>query len=65
MGIVIIVAILLTFVALGLFVRTKGLVDKIPADDDPARGNPKLDFTLAIIAAAAAAVAWIAALILS
>lgn len=65
MGIVIIVAILLTFVALGLFARTQGLKDKIPADHDPARGDPKRDFTLAIVAAAAAAVTWIAALILS
>ena len=45
--------------------RTQGLKDKVAADHDPARGDPKRDFTLAIVAAAAAAVAWIAALITS
>lgn len=65
MGIVIILAIVLTFVALALFVRTKGLQDKIPLDHDPARGDPKRDFTLAIVAAVAAAVAWFAAIVQS
>ena len=64
MGIVIIVAILLSFVAMGLFAREQGLKDKRPADHDPAHGSVKRNFTLAIVAAVAAAVAWIAALAL-
>ena len=58
MGITIAIAIVLSFVALGLFVRARGLVDKRPEDHDPARGNPVRTQTLAIGVAVAAAIAW-------
>ena len=65
MGILIISAIVLTFAAMALFARTQGLKDKIPADHDPAVGDPKRDFTLAIVVAVSAAAVCIAALISS
>ena len=64
MSITIIVAIVLSFVALALFVRARGLSDKVRADHDPAHGSPARNNSLAIAAAVAAAIAWAIAFIL-
>ena len=64
MGIAILVAIVLSFVALALFAREQGLKDKIPADHDPAQGSVQRNFTLAVAAAVAAAIAWAVAFFL-
>ena len=65
MGIVIILAIVLSFAAMAMFTRARGLRDKIAVDHDPARGNPRASFNLAVALAVAAAIAWITAAFLA
>ena len=58
MAITITIAIILSVIALALFVRARGLVDEKPVDHDRAKGSPARNQNLAIGFAIAAAIAW-------